>query len=58
MAAVGEESRGDFLLHFLEKEGSTKTHLAKTTVQRGHLAIEPPDKFHWCTTETIVLTLN
>src|SRR5882757_5740457 len=48
LTAVGEDPVGDFLLHFLEKEGVNKDFISR---KKGHrtsaviLGIEPPDKF-------------
>src|SRR5882672_10942412 len=48
LTAVGEDPVGDFLLHFLEKEGVIKDFIPR---KKGHrtsaviLGIEPPDKF-------------
>ena len=48
LTAVGEDPVGDFVLHFLEKEGVVKDFIPR---KKGHrtsaviLGIEPPDKF-------------
>ncbi len=48
LTAVGEDPVGDFLLHFLEKEGVNKDFIPRKKGRRTSaviLGIEPPDKF-------------
>jgi 5-dehydro-2-deoxygluconokinase len=48
LTAVGEDPAGDFILHFLEKEGIETSYIPRKPGRRTSavlLGIEPPDKF-------------